>query len=63
MMTDADPRTQWFHVVFSDQSGSNGTMGSIPPDLLGLLFAGPLESNPLYSTSMRKVHKKRKQPA
>lgn len=63
MMSNADPQKQLFHVVFSDQSGGNGAMGSIPSDLLGLLFAGPSESNPLYPLSMRLVHKKRKQSA
>jgi hypothetical protein len=60
-MTNFDPRKKCFHVVLSGQSGGNGTMGSVPPELLAFLFARSHESNLLYPKCSRKAHKKRKQ--
>jgi hypothetical protein len=38
LMTDEDPRKRCFHCVFTDCPGTNGALGSITPELLGLLF-------------------------
>lgn len=38
LMTDDDPRKRCFHCVFTDCSGTNGSLGSITPDLLSMLF-------------------------
>jgi len=37
-MTDEDPRKRLFHCVFTDCPTSNGSLGSITPELLSLLF-------------------------
>jgi hypothetical protein len=59
-MTNFDPRKRCFHVVLSDQTGGNGAMGSVPSELLALLFARSHDSNLLYPKCSRKAHKKRK---
>ena len=38
LMTDKDPRKRLFHCVFTDCPTSNGSLGSITPELLSLLF-------------------------
>lgn len=38
LMADEDPRKRLFHCVFTDCPGTNGTLGSITPELLAMLF-------------------------
>lgn len=38
LMADEDPRKRLFHCVFTDCPGTNGTLGSITPELLSMLF-------------------------
>ena len=40
-MADDDPRKRCFHCVFSNCTGTNGTLGILTPDLLASLFATP----------------------
>ena len=40
-MSDDDPRKRCFHCVFSNCTGTNGTLGILTPDLLASLFATP----------------------
>lgn len=38
LMGDEDPRKRLFHCVFTDCPGTNGSLGSITPELLAMLF-------------------------
>jgi hypothetical protein len=38
LMKDADPKKRCFHCLFTDCPSSNGTLGSVTPDLLATLF-------------------------
>lgn len=49
-MSDDDPRKRCFHCVFSNCTGTNGTLGILTPDLLASLFATP---DPSHKKSKR----------
>ena len=38
LMADEDPRKRLFHCVFTDCPGTNGSLGSVTPELLAMLF-------------------------
>lgn len=58
LMNDKDPRKRCFHCVFTNCPGTNGALGSITPDLLASLFAGPIRRKKHHHRRRRNNHKR-----
>lgn len=46
LMTDADRDKRCFHCIITDSPGTKGTLGSVTPELLSVLFAPHRKGNP-----------------
>jgi hypothetical protein len=58
LLNDKDPRRRCFHCVFTNFPGTNGSLGSLSPDLLASLFAGPFRKKKYHGRRRRHTNKK-----
>jgi hypothetical protein len=59
LMADEDVRKRCFHCMFTDCPGTNGTLGSITPELLAMLFPTGTSGSSRHKKQQRKASSKK----